>query len=339
MNRAVKSVLFPVLTIVLPVMVLLLLIEGALRTWYFVHNRMEPPFAYVSEDLGWRPTANMSLNYQRKGYGEIQFSSNEDGFRRYGSPQSAQTKVLTVGDSFTQAYHVSDGQAYFDVLAEQDNSLEVFAFGVGGYGTLQQAMVLREYGPIIQPDIVLWQFTGNDFINNDYQLESRSGENSSHMRRPFLEDGEIVRRHPDGTLGAIAEYSYLARRLLVIRGSFQKRSSGSIEDQLDMQHVDLLRSIQVAKQSIEGVMTEFPEVTFFAFFAGGQHYPWELEAFAELCTVVRLHCLLEVNQAVVTAKESGQIVDGGRDGHWNATGHSIAGQALYSSIQEKLKDI
>ena len=339
MNSTVKSVLFPVLTIVLPVMVLLLLIEGALRAWYFVHNRLEPPFAYVSEGLGWRPTANMSLAYQRKGYGEINFSSNEHGFRRYDNSQSENEKIFAVGDSFTQAYHVSDGKAYFDVLAEQDNSLEVFAFGVGGYGTLQQAMVLREYAPTIKPDIVLWQFTGNDFINNDYLLESGSSENSSHMRRPFLEDGKIVKRHPDGTLGAIAEYSYLARRLLVIRGSFKKRSSGSIEDELHMEHDDLLRSIRVAKETIKGVTSEYANVTFFAFFAGGQHYPWELDAFSELCTLAHLHCLPAVNQAVVNAKESGMIVDGGRDGHWNATGHSIAGQVLHSSIQRKLKEL
>lgn len=335
MNRRAKSIVFSFLSFVLPAMVVVLLIEGALRTWYFIHNRLEPPFAYVSKDIGWRPTANMSMVYQRKGYGEIAFSSNEQGFRRYANPQSQKTKVFAVGDSFTQAYHVSDGKAYFDVLAQSSTNIDVFAFGVGGYGTVQEAMVLREYSPVIRPDIVLWQFTGNDFINNDYLLESASSENSSHMRRPFLEDGKVVRRHPDGVLGAISEYSYLARRLLVIRGSFRKRSSGSIEDELNMQHADLRRSIQVTKQTIGSVVADYPEVTFFAFFAGGQHYPWELDAFAELCTVTSLHCLHEVNQAVEAAKKKNEIVDGGRDGHWNVTGHAIAGDVLQRSIQHR----
>lgn len=317
--------------LVVQFVILLVVLEAILRVWYFFHNRSEPPFSYITEDVGWRSAPDLSFTYERKHYGEIKYSSTRDGFRSFGDPESDRTKILVVGDSFTQAYHVSDGDPYYDQLGQLADA-EIFAIAAGGYGTLQQSMMIEEYAPEIAPDIIIWQFTGNDFINNDWLLESQSNENSSHMRRPFWEDGQVVMRHPDGFLGQVAHYSFLARRLLVIRGSFRKRSVGSIEDSLALAQADLKRSVKTTVTLINNAVNANQSTRFYGFFAGREYYSWELGAFEQVCQQSKLACVPEVYNSVTKAGDNGEQVDGGGDGHWNALGHKIAAQALFEAV-------
>src|SRR5437867_3136868 len=104
------------------------------------------------------------------------------GFRRFGDPSSSRPKLLVVGDSFTHALEVSDDKTYYALLGDRLGA-EVFAYGAGGYGTLQESLVLDEYVDIIKPDAILWQFCSNDFVNNDLELESMSYYNSTKRPR------------------------------------------------------------------------------------------------------------------------------------------------------------
>ena len=57
-----------------------------------------------------------------------------------------QKKVLFVGDSFIQAGAVSTGKAYYDYFEElTKEDFSVYASGVGGYGSLQEYMVIKKY--------------------------------------------------------------------------------------------------------------------------------------------------------------------------------------------------
>jgi len=47
-------------------------------------------------------------------------------------------------------------------------------------------MVLDQYVDFIDPAIILWQYSGNDIINNSYELERSSYINNNGMRRPYL---------------------------------------------------------------------------------------------------------------------------------------------------------
>ncbi len=314
------------------------LLEVLLRVEYAARQRYKPSLAFVSDDLGWLPTPGLSTSYTKKAYGEISYTTNEDGFRRFGDPESAKIKVWAVGDSTTQAYHVSDGQAYYDVLAELDPGLEVFGYGVGGYGTVQQAMVLERFWDRIEPDVVLWQMCANDLVNNDWLLESLSNEHNNHMARPYLgEDGRIQLRHPDLRLGWLARRSLLVRRLVVLRSSLRKRSRGSIEAELHAGHAGLRRAVATTRQAIERLMAVAPDVTFLAFFVPSpEGYGWEADAWEQICALPGLRCLPEVGAAIETARRAGVTVDGGEDPHWNAAGHEIAARAILEGLRRGL---
>lgn len=135
------------------------------------------------------------------------------------------------------------------------------------------------------------------------------------------------------------ERSFVARRLVVLRGSLRKRLSEPIETQLHMDHPDLQRSLATTRRAVQQVIEAAPGVLFLAFLVPSQErYPFGLEAFAELCSSVpRLRCLRDVPEAVAAAALSGIRIDGGKyDSHWNAAGHEIAGRVILEHLRREL---
>lgn len=327
--------LFPPLAVLLAVVVTLPLLEGLLRLEYAVRQRYRPSLAFVGGELGWLPTPGLAITFDKRGYGRISYSTTADGFRTFGNPASTKVKVWAVGDSTTQAYQVSDGQAYYDVLALLDPRFEVFGYGVGGYGTVQQAMVLERYWDQVRPDVVLWQMCGNDLINNDLELESSSYEHNNHMARPYLIDGRTELRHPDLGLGWWADRSLLARRIAVLRTSLRKRSGDSIESRLHVDHPALRRTVATTRAAIQRAISRAPGAPIFlAFFVPSpEGYSWEIAAWDEICRLPELECLPQVHEAVEAARRAGTVVDGGDDPHWNAAGHEIAARAILDRLR------
>lgn len=328
--------MFRVVSVLVSLVALFVGLELVVRLWHAVDHIREPPLSYVEKEWGWRPTPDLSISYSRPGYGDIDYSTNRDGFRRFGDPDTSRVKVWAIGDSTTQAYHVSDGRAYYDYLAANDPGIEVFAFGVGGYGTLQETLVLEHYLDRIRPDVVLWQLCSNDLVNNDWTLELASTENNNHMLRPYLEDGRVVARHPDGRLGWLARGSLLVRRLLVLRNSVRKRTRGSVETDLHIDHPDLRRSVATTRRLLERAMAAAPGVSFVAFASPVLEHAWEVDAFAEICSIDALHCVPGLDEALAGAEQAGIAVDGGADAHWNAAGHEVAGGVLLDYLRREI---
>lgn len=317
----------------LSVLISLAVLEAGLRGYYFFKNRTEPPFSVRAERYGWVSAPNRSMSFVNRNFGPIRYSTNPDGFRAFGNPASDKTKIFCVGDSYTQAYQVSDGQAYFDVLAKARTDVEVFAYGAGGYGTLQEVMAIERFAPRIRPDIVVVQFHANDIINNDHRLESASREHNNHMRRPYYENGRIVLRHPDVGVSWLSEVSLVARRLVMLKDSSLRRSFGSVETRLQPSHPGLARSLETtrrllrrAQEAIAGAELVLMPVP------SGESYPYESILEAELCDGQTWRCVGSLRERLEAARAEGLTIDGGTDLHWNATGHRIAGQALLDNL-------
>lgn len=134
---------------------------------------------------------------------------NRDGFL-HGSRVPAKPpgtyRVAVLGDSFIEAFQVPDEQTFCAQLERRlqgcsdlaDRRVEVLNFGVSGYGTAQELLMLRHYVWQYEPDLVLLAFfPGNDLRNNSADLEP-------YQVRPFyrLQSGKLVlddsfRQHPD----------------------------------------------------------------------------------------------------------------------------------------------
>lgn len=98
-----------------------------------------------------------------EGAGWLEYVTDRYGFRSAASsPPGTETTIALVGDSFTFGQCVEDSQTMPGRLAATFSGVR--NLGVSGSGPLHQLAVLREYGPIFRPEVVLWVFyEGNDW--------------------------------------------------------------------------------------------------------------------------------------------------------------------------------
>jgi hypothetical protein len=155
---------------------------------------LEPNADYINE----LPEGRVSVRYNSRGWHDVEHSQEQE---------EGTLRVLVFGDSFMEAYSVELEDAFHRQLgriAGDDHvALEVFNFGVGGFGTLQEYLAFRELGQSFRPDLVLLGFyLGNDIRNNSLPLESILHASASKVTsRPFMTS-------PDESSWAISPIDY-----------------------------------------------------------------------------------------------------------------------------------
>ena len=156
-------------------------IEGYPKIGDFVDSA--PTGFHTSDrDLGWKLKPGASGEW--KGEGESFVRVNSEGLRdrEHAKAKPPNTlRVAVLGDSFTEAIHVPVEQTFWSKLERKlgnceavkgRKNVEVINFGVQGYGTAQQLIMLRKKVWDYNPDIVVLSFfIGNDVINNSPKLE------------------------------------------------------------------------------------------------------------------------------------------------------------------------
>lgn len=133
---------------------------------------------------------------------------NSAGMRDYSYPFSKVDtvfRIVCLGDSVTFGAGVELDEAYHKVLekllnANRDSSIryEVMNFGVSGYNTAQEVIVLREKALLYKPDIVLVGFTLNDgspIPALEEVLEDQGGHDPGRISLPgkaWLQDNSYL---------------------------------------------------------------------------------------------------------------------------------------------------
>lgn len=303
------------------------LAEGAVRLWFAMRGSIVAADREIVADLGWRTVPNATIDADMPGFGRVRYSTRRGGFRLFGDPASPKPKVLVLGDSFTHAATVSDGDAYYHRLAAARPDLEIFAIGSGGYGTTQEYLLLDEWADVIKPDLVLLQMHPNDVINNSHKLESRSTTNNNQMTRPYWEDGQVVRRFPEnaqwGPIYNLVRHSHLLRLLNVNLHFLRSKSARSIEETMTPDDPDLVRALDTTVELLRLMRTRagVPVVAFSALPETTLPF-WSR---ADVCGRAGVPFIPGVGEAVAAAAAAGEKVDFlPVDSHWNARGHAVA---------------
>ncbi|MBI2824161.1 MAG: SGNH/GDSL hydrolase family protein [Planctomycetia bacterium] len=171
----------------------LLAIEIVLRLVGIYHPRM----TQADPVLGVIHRPSMSYRYRQEGESFVQI--NSAGFRDEEWPIAKakdELRIAVLGDSYTEAFQVPADSRFTEVLARMlgqspalaGRSARVMNFGMSGYGTGQELLVLRDRVAKYQPDLVVLAFlTGNDLSDNSLSLRP-------HERRPFffVQDGQLT---------------------------------------------------------------------------------------------------------------------------------------------------
>jgi hypothetical protein len=130
--------------------------------------------------------------------GESTVSINSRGLRdrEHGVAKSPEGyRIAILGDSYAAAFEVDVTDTFWAVMAREledcpslrGRQIEPINFGVSGFGTAQELLVLRDRVPAYDPDFVLLAFVHNDVRNNSRKLEGSDGQ-------PYfvMKDGELI---------------------------------------------------------------------------------------------------------------------------------------------------
>jgi len=297
----------------------------------------------LDQELGWRATADYKESLTQRTKGGVSYtvhrSQHKYGFRQFGNPRANKPKLLVIGDSFTQATAVSDDKTYYGILGELLD-VEVFAYGAGGYGTLQEYMILDRYVDEIKPDLILWQFCINDFINNDNALERASTMNNNGMLRPYWEKGTIAYLSPKPTGQQIREWInhhsrflyFLVSRVDRLRAVTSHDSVETIINAQGFKHEGFSHAVEVTDDLMKRARARTGSTPIVAFScADAQPYS---DAFAMISTHYGIEYWNDVGAAVQQAAARGKDVET-PDDHWSEAGHRLVATNLARHLEEK----
>ena len=342
-----KQLTFGTITLVFSLSLVILCGELAIRLYHYV-SRGPYMFRYIMLDdtLGWRPTENLLFRGETQDavgqHYQLDIQTNKDGFRIFGDIQeNKKKKVLFIGDSFTHAIEVSNDKAYYSVLQDA-LPIEVFAFGVCGYGTLQEFMILDRWIEKINPSLVILQYTSNDFINNHYDLERRSYYNNNSMMRPYLTKyGTLIYAFPK-PWPHFHEFSnrysqfvhFLLRRIDFLQSTW----TITVEDVISKEGAafpPLQESIGITENILKKIQARLPSGTTTAVFAVDDTQPY-YDIFKSITNNRHIDFLDGVPQAIHEAERHGIVVMAADKAHWNERGHRIAAEVLQPHISKLL---
>ena len=196
----------------------LLLIEFALRLmgWTF------PVFGRPDVELGWsfRPGISGWSRQENSAY----LRMNRFGFRGPDWPEQPAPdtfRIAVVGDSLVDSSNLSDQHAFTSVIEKQlavcsafpNGRVEVLNFGVSGYGTAQEYLLLQQRVASFRPNLVLLAFyVGNDVSNNSHALSIES----QRAKPYFIEQ-------PSGELRLDTSFRETDRFRQAVQTDWQKR--------------------------------------------------------------------------------------------------------------------
>jgi len=145
----------------------LLLVELILRFFWpqiNEHDRLFQP----DMEFGWSfiPNAQENVVFQGGIYQSI--SINAQGFRDSDFiSDSLLQKIMVIGDSFATNIAVGDDQVFTEVIESRLDNFSVMNFGVNGYGSVQEFLLMKKWLPIVEPNLIIQViYLRNDFRDN-----------------------------------------------------------------------------------------------------------------------------------------------------------------------------
>jgi len=156
-----------ILLLVASTIVVLAICEVCIRLLFPQINAHDAMFQF-DETLGWVFIPNKKGTIVYEGGIHHVLQVNEDGFRDFSfQSKKGSTKIMVLGDSFVSNISVKDEEVFTQVMEDQLNNTSVYNLGVNGYGQVQEYLVLKEWYPKLQPDLIMLMiYLRNDFTDN-----------------------------------------------------------------------------------------------------------------------------------------------------------------------------
>jgi len=246
------------------------------------------------------------------------------GFKRWGDIDTDKRKILVLGDSFTESPWVENGEEYYAYLETGLDDVELFVHGAGGYGSLQEYMILDDHIDVIEPDLILWQFCGNDYSNNYYDHDAKSYPDNNRHVRPYLEGGRVVYRYP----GPVPWLRTRLRSVAALETLYGDLIHGARRPARDLTE-ERVEAFQVTSRILSMVRERAGDTPIFLF----QAYPEMTPDEERLCSEAGITCIPGVSEHIARREAEGVQVRLD-PWHWNTVGSRIVGEFLVDYFEE-----
>lgn len=293
--------------------------------------------ADLDKELGWRTKAHYSepkLIHLKTGDSyEVEYETGEHGFRPFGDLNTSRKKLFVLGDSYTQAVEANNGATYADQLADSLD-VELFCYGMAGYGSFQQLLFLREYVDIIKPDMLLLQVCDNDFVDNYAALEYESNYKVGE-KRPYLHmDGKTTFERPVPIWQRITDKSEF---LKLLRKKFQtsfarKKYAQHHITELGKGYELYTDAIAITDKIMAEIKNELDERNIpMAVLVAGYTEPY-ITHMREICEQNSITCLTKPAATLRKMEYGNQPVRCADLHHWSELGHKYMADMIQDTV-------
>lgn len=134
----------------------------------------------------------------------VAYRTDRYGFRNADALWDARpVQVLAIGDSLVRGLCVHDGDTFVDAIRKElPGTLNL---GVNGVGPLAQLAILREYGPVLRPKVVVFSLEALSDLVADLYTEKRNGILASYLDPKFSQDLVLKASRIDAALFDLVE--------------------------------------------------------------------------------------------------------------------------------------
>lgn len=310
------------------------------------------PYPYLDDPrYGWRlegpQEINTTIENDKGVWRKVTSTVHHDGFKRWGDLE-AEHKAFIIGDSFTQAKHVNNGEEWYAYLEEAFPEYSFFVYGAEGFGNLQEYFILDDYIDEIDPDIIILQVHFNDFINNVYETDSKEYPLGNSHTRPYLEEGEVVYRLPLPYEGLrktsrLAAYGFriidkkkYEEALRRDKETISKEIYGENYAEKNFSDVDIFentfeKNLRTTRDIYRLIRQRAGDRPIYVFSADDR-LQWAEE---EATAAANMTYIPDVYDFVYSHDKKGINTQVINDGHWNDKGHKYAGDYLVRYFREQ----
>ena len=195
-----KRVVFALIIIMVSISFSLIAGELSLRfrrNYINKSNKLDQGIIKYDNHLGWRLNPNWKGRHKHYDF-DVKYTTNRYGFRGdfiKGSEQAG-LKYAFVGDSFTFSFGVNDHETFVHLLnSNNPQSNTYFNFGIPGFSTDQEYLLIKEQVLYFNPDIILLVvYLGNDLFDNELPFPLQANN-----AKPFFEltdKGLVLKNFP-----------------------------------------------------------------------------------------------------------------------------------------------
>lgn len=280
-------------------------------------------------ELGWVLKDNLNLKKTEKDfYGNkysVEFTTQKNGIISYGEENN--TQILIIGDSFSADPYVSINKMWHGVLKDKlkkdlNLNVNIKVIGAGGYGTLQQYLLLKRFVSKLNPKLIIFQFCTNDFNNNYLDIEKLTGTINQYSRRPYLSDDKII--YSDGYISKFLRLKYIGQSRIInkiVFLLFQKKNKATISDEL------LENSKIVTYEILNKIRQIYPKKKYYMFNCNLDDI--DQKSFTD---ILNFKILNSVKRDLLIAKQTEKEIYYKDGGHYNELGNKIIGDAIFNDL-------